>query len=180
MQLSSVRSSASLFLLGCIFRGAREQHQQAAWRLFVTTLCWVSLFHGGFVFPGGPWQMRLSGFRLESHEPGELSFGCWLYTLLICLFIAWFWMRLHWLPKTQRCVLVLLVNLRTWLSICLIFSKRRNAYTIIYFRKLCLLDVPPITYHWTVPLILDHSYLVGKFTTSKIADTKVSGLWKRF
>jgi hypothetical protein len=34
---------------------------------------------------------------------------------------------------------------------------------------------PPITYHWTVPLILDHSYLVGISTSSKIADTKVSG-----
>ncbi len=34
---------------------------------------------------------------------------------------------------------------------------------------------PPITYSWTVPLILDHSYLVGKLTSSKIADTKVSG-----
>jgi hypothetical protein len=32
-----------------------------------------------------------------------------------------------------------------------------------------------ITYHWTVPLILVHSYLVGKLTSSKIADTKVSG-----
>jgi hypothetical protein len=36
-------------------------------------------------------------------------------------------------------------------------------------------DIPPITYYWTVPLILDHSYLVGKSTSSKIADTKVSG-----
>jgi hypothetical protein len=34
---------------------------------------------------------------------------------------------------------------------------------------------PPITYYWTVPLILDHTYLVGKLTSSKIADTKVSG-----
>ncbi len=33
----------------------------------------------------------------------------------------------------------------------------------------------PITYYWTVPLIQDHSYLVGKLTSSKIADTKVSG-----
>ncbi len=33
----------------------------------------------------------------------------------------------------------------------------------------------PITYYSTVPLILDHSYLVGKLTSSKIADTKVSG-----
>jgi hypothetical protein len=33
----------------------------------------------------------------------------------------------------------------------------------------------PITYYWTVPLILDHSYLVGELTSSKIADTKVSG-----
>jgi hypothetical protein len=34
---------------------------------------------------------------------------------------------------------------------------------------------PPITYYWTVPLILDHSYLVGILTSSKIADAKVSG-----
>jgi hypothetical protein len=33
----------------------------------------------------------------------------------------------------------------------------------------------PITYYWTVHLILDHSYLVGKLTSSKIGDTKVSG-----
>ncbi len=33
---------------------------------------------------------------------------------------------------------------------------------------------PPITYYWTVPLILDHSYLVGRLTSLKIADTKVS------
>jgi hypothetical protein len=36
-------------------------------------------------------------------------------------------------------------------------------------------DVPPIAYYFTVSLILDHSYLVGKLTSSKIADTKVSG-----
>ncbi len=30
----------------------------------------------------------------------------------------------------------------------------------------------PITYYWTVPLILDHSYLVGNLTNSKIAETK--------
>jgi hypothetical protein len=29
----------------------------------------------------------------------------------------------------------------------------------------------PITYYWTVPLILDHSYLVGELTSSKIADS---------
>jgi hypothetical protein len=34
---------------------------------------------------------------------------------------------------------------------------------------------PPITYYRTVPLILDHSYSVGKLSSSKIADTKVSG-----
>ncbi len=31
---------------------------------------------------------------------------------------------------------------------------------------------PPITYCWTVPLILDHSYLVGNLANSKIAGTK--------
>ncbi len=34
---------------------------------------------------------------------------------------------------------------------------------------------PPITYYSTLTLTLDHSYLVGKLTSSKIADTKVSG-----
>ncbi len=42
------------------------------------------------------------------------------------------------------------------------------------------LPPPPITYSWTVPLILDHSYLVGKATSSKVADTKVSGFWRFF
>jgi hypothetical protein len=36
-------------------------------------------------------------------------------------------------------------------------------------------NIPPITYYWTVQIILDHSYLVGKLTSSKIAETKVSG-----
>jgi hypothetical protein len=34
---------------------------------------------------------------------------------------------------------------------------------------------PPITYYWTVLLILDHSNLIGKLASWKIADTKVSG-----
>jgi hypothetical protein len=37
----------------------------------------------------------------------------------------------------------------------------------------------PITYYRTVSLILDHSYLIGKLTSSKIADTEVSG-FQRF
>ncbi len=37
------------------------------------------------------------------------------------------------------------------------------------------LNYPPITYYCTVPPILDHSCLVGKLTSSKIGDTKVSG-----
>ncbi len=35
-----------------------------------------------------------------------------------------------------------------------------------------IVHYPTITYYWTVPLILDHSYLVGKLTNSKIAETK--------
>jgi hypothetical protein len=41
--------------------------------------------------------------------------------------------------------------------------------------ELFLTNYPSITYYWRVPLLLDHSYLVGKLTSSKIADTKVSG-----
>jgi hypothetical protein len=35
-------------------------------------------------------------------------------------------------------------------------------------------EYPPITYSWTVPPILDHSYLVGNLTNAKIAETKAS------
>jgi hypothetical protein len=40
----------------------------------------------------------------------------------------------------------------------------------LHFRMRTL-DYPPITYYWTVPLILDHSYLVGNLTNLKIAET---------
>ncbi len=45
----------------------------------------------------------------------------------------------------------------------------------LYF-MITLVMYPPITYYGTVPLILDHSYIVGNSTISKIANTKVSGL----
>jgi hypothetical protein len=51
-------------------------------------------------------------------------------------------------------------------DLCVIVSSPQSIGALIH---------PPITYYWTVPLILDHSYLVGKSTSSKIADTKVSG-----
>ncbi len=51
-----------------------------------------------------------------------------------------------------------------------IYVKRRS---LIWFQV--VKDTPPITYYWTVPLILDHSNLDGKSTSSKTADTKVSG-----
>jgi hypothetical protein len=38
-----------------------------------------------------------------------------------------------------------------------------------------IFDYSRITYYWTVPLILDHPYFVGKLKSSKIADAKVSG-----
>jgi hypothetical protein len=33
-------------------------------------------------------------------------------------------------------------------------------------------NIPPITFYWTVPRILDHSYFVGNLTNSKISETK--------
>ncbi len=42
--------------------------------------------------------------------------------------------------------------------------------------ELFVVSTPPITYYWTMPLILDHSYFVGKSTSSKIADIIVSEL----
>ncbi len=48
----------------------------------------------------------------------------------------------------------------TWVQVCF-----RNFLRDDY-------NYPPITYYWTGLLILDHSYLVGNLTISKIAETK--------
>jgi hypothetical protein len=58
-----------------------------------------------------------------------------------------------------------------------VISLRGQCNTVMEKRSPVFSEVcrhyPPITYYWTVPLILDHSYLVGKLTSSKTADTKV-------
>jgi hypothetical protein len=38
--------------------------------------------------------------------------------------------------------------------------------------QIIILKYPKITYYWTVALILDHPYLVGNSTNSKIPETK--------
>ncbi len=58
-------------------------------------------------------------------------------------------------------------------------SKDKDPLTLVRILVFCWrgkdpCEFPPITYYWTVPLILDHWYLVGKSTSSKIADAKVS------
>ncbi len=55
------------------------------------------------------------------------------------------------------------------------FNYNIEFFIIIFLASIRLRIYPPITYSWTVPLILDHSYLFGRLTSSKIADTKVSG-----
>jgi hypothetical protein len=57
------------------------------------------------------------------------------------------------------------------------FSKKETSgsITLHIIIKNCdqsCIVVPPITYYWTVPQILDHSYIVGNLTNSKIAETK--------
>jgi hypothetical protein len=44
--------------------------------------------------------------------------------------------------------------------------------SIVYEIQKDLINYPPIIYYWTGLLILDHSYLVGNLTNSKIAETK--------
>ncbi len=63
-------------------------------------------------------------------------------------------------------------------GLCHCFENVNNhQFGLIVWLDQCLIPFayPPITYSWTLPLILDHSYLVGKLTSSKIADTKMSG-----
>jgi hypothetical protein len=56
---------------------------------------------------------------------------------------------------------------------CLRNERMGTLRKILYLKSKT--EVPPIIYYWTVPLILDHSYLVEILTSSKIADTKMSG-----
>ncbi len=49
-------------------------------------------------------------------------------------------------------------------------------HLVVHYRNFLIFKYYlPITYYWTVLLILDHSYLVGRLRSSKITDTKVSG-----
>jgi hypothetical protein len=72
-------------------------------------------------------------------------------------------------------------KLARWLGwSCYFLSPRCSSSPSGFFWSVCFLcrdtnQYLPITYYWTVPLILDHSYLVGKLTSSKIADTIVTG-----
>ncbi len=68
----------------------------------------------------------------------------------------------------------------SWIIFRFIYMKLFHFYccTTLYLSEVRWYEVPPITDYWTVPLIVDHSYLVGKSTSSKIADTKVKELWR--
>jgi hypothetical protein len=54
-------------------------------------------------------------------------------------------------------------------------KTRTVVKSIVFVKNKTYYDYHPIAYYWTVPLILDPSYPVGKLTSSKITDTKVSG-----
>ncbi len=47
--------------------------------------------------------------------------------------------------------------------------QQANSFAVV---NVGVILCPPITYYWTGLLILDHSYLVGNLTNSKIAETK--------
>jgi hypothetical protein len=52
------------------------------------------------------------------------------------------------------------------------FRDRRYEFKGLLKVRMKFLIYPTITYSWTVPPILDHSYLVGNLTISEIAETK--------
>ncbi len=54
-----------------------------------------------------------------------------------------------------------------------LYVRSRWPCVVVYqVGKKPVIIYPTITYYWTVPLILDHSYLVRNLTSSKIAETK--------
>jgi hypothetical protein len=73
--------------------------------------------------------------------------------------------------RTKKCVSIYFLR-SFW--IFLILENYFNFILIYFLLLIFAYYYPPITYYWTVPLILDHSYVVGKLTSSKIVDTKVS------
>ncbi len=80
--------------------------------------------------------------------------------------------------KLWQCLFFLnrLVNCTDYYTIIRSKSPTKSSTAII--RSPChkpAIKYPTITYYWTVPIILDHSYLVEKLTSSKFGDTNVSG-----
>ncbi len=55
-------------------------------------------------------------------------------------------------------------------------DRHHKCLSDVDFKEISLFSVaytyPLLTYYWTGLLILDHSYLVGNLTNSKIAETK--------
>ncbi len=76
----------------------------------------------------------------------------------ICTFIIGFLPVGCWLSSKRPAI--------SKLSLCLTLLVYSSSIRTVY------IPPPPDTYYWTVPLILDHSYLVGNLTNSKIAETK--------
>ncbi len=58
----------------------------------------------------------------------------------------------------------------------LLYCTVKPRVTFLWGRQFFTLTLkvmlPPITYYWTGPLILDHPCLVGNLTNTKIAETK--------
>jgi hypothetical protein len=65
------------------------------------------------------------------------------------------------------CLRLMIVNpSHLFQSVCL---RKKVISSTLFFNS-----YPSITYYWTGLLIWDHSYVVGNFTNSKIAETKPS------
>jgi hypothetical protein len=111
---------------------------------------------------------RIPRWVVGSIREGGLKRGLWAHRWnnsyqFMSRFWWWWVVAIDTLNKKVRCLTRFIQFLLSW--------TRRHllSYSLSSFWY------PTISYYWTVPLILDHSYLVGNLTSSKIADTKVSG-----
>ncbi len=89
------------------------------------------------------------------------------------------WRRQPWvirlLPWTVKSRMVSRRRWKSWtlLNSCHFLPTFRIVHLAFFFSisATSMLRHPPIPYYWTVPLMLDRSYLVGNLTNSKIAET---------
>jgi hypothetical protein len=145
--------------------------------------CWIQIFFEQLFIPllGGVKSMQITEeYSSKFCKPWIVFRVLWQKLMIQNVFKIQFWIQMsdmtHVLGSLQGDRWSHLSYKTIWRSFYVgVWNGHSQWGCIFSLSEWSPVGYPPFTYYWTVPLILNHSYLLGKLTSSKIADTKVSG-----